>query len=184
MVDISSNNILQGIEDTSILCKIEEDEMKRPIARKVLPDRNIYYSRPLPVNEALPVLSDLGEAQLGKSHNGDIMPGIYRAPEVILGMDRDGKVDIWSVGMMVSCTYFRKLFLHYLGRADPWPRFGIWRRAIISFLRRGIASYMMNSTWQKWCHFWGLLLQNLLNEMRSASGTGMSKVCYSRLFTS
>jgi serine/threonine protein kinase len=104
-VDISSNNILQGIEDTSILCNIEEDEMKQPVARKVLPGRNIYHSRPLPVNEALPVLCDLGEARLGSAkHNGDIMPGIYRAPEVILGMDWDCKVDIWSVGMMVSCT--------------------------------------------------------------------------------
>lgn len=30
------------------------------------------------------------------------MPGIYRAPEVILGMEWDCKVDIWSIGLMVS----------------------------------------------------------------------------------
>ncbi len=30
------------------------------------------------------------------------MPGIYRAPEVILGMDWDSKVDIWAIGVMVS----------------------------------------------------------------------------------
>lgn len=29
------------------------------------------------------------------------MPGIYRAPEVILGMEWDFKVDIWSAGVMV-----------------------------------------------------------------------------------
>ncbi|GLB21956.1 hypothetical protein AtubIFM61612_002508 [Aspergillus tubingensis] len=29
------------------------------------------------------------------------MPGIYRAPEVILGMEWDYKVDIWSIGNMV-----------------------------------------------------------------------------------
>ncbi|OAX82535.1 hypothetical protein ACJ72_03120, partial [Emergomyces africanus] len=34
-------------------------------------------------------------------HRGDIMPGIYRAPEVILGMEWDCKVDLWSVGVMV-----------------------------------------------------------------------------------
>ncbi|KAE8349272.1 kinase-like domain-containing protein [Aspergillus coremiiformis] len=100
--DISSNNILQGIVDSTILSQIEEDEIQRPIARKVLDDRQIYYSRPMPVCASLPVLSDLGEARIGKhKHRGDIMPGIYRAPEVILGMDWDWKVDIWSIGTMV-----------------------------------------------------------------------------------
>ncbi|EED13427.1 conserved hypothetical protein [Talaromyces stipitatus ATCC 10500] len=68
-----------------------EDEMKHPIARKVLPDCNIYYSRPMLVNEALCVLFDLGEARLGiQNQNGDIMPG----------MDWDCEVDIWSGGIM------------------------------------------------------------------------------------
>ncbi|PLB49730.1 protein kinase, variant, partial [Aspergillus steynii IBT 23096] len=99
--DISSNNILQGIEDDTILSQIEEDEMNRPIARKILSDRAIYYSRPLPVCGGLPVLADLGEARVGaQKHRGDIMPGIYRAPEVILGMDWDCRVDIWSISTM------------------------------------------------------------------------------------
>jgi serine/threonine protein kinase len=101
--DLSSNNILFGIEDPSIFSQIEEDEMTRPIARKVLDDRHIYFSRPLPVSTGLPVISDLGEARVGSGrHTGDIMPGIYRAPEVILDMDWDSKVDIWSIGTMVS----------------------------------------------------------------------------------
>lgn len=84
---------------------MEEDEVNRPIARKVLADRTIYYSRPMPLCTGSPVLSDLGEARLGfKKHSGDIMPGIYRAPEVILEMDWDQKVDIWSVGNMVRYT--------------------------------------------------------------------------------
>ncbi|RAH52988.1 kinase-like protein [Aspergillus piperis CBS 112811] len=100
--DISPNNILQGVRDSSILSKMEEDELKRPIARKVLSDRSIYYSRPMPVCSGLPVVSDLGEARFGKEkHYGDIMPGIYRAPEVILEMEWDYKVDIWSIGNMV-----------------------------------------------------------------------------------
>ena len=58
----------------------------------------------MPVNAGLPVLSDLGEARIGShKHSGDIMPGIYRAPEVILDMDWDEKVDIWSIGVTVSC---------------------------------------------------------------------------------
>lgn len=57
----------------------------------------------MPVSAGLPVLSDLGEARDGShKHSGDIMPGIYRAPEVILNMDWDEKVDIWSIGVMVS----------------------------------------------------------------------------------
>ncbi|KAB8222409.1 kinase-like domain-containing protein [Aspergillus novoparasiticus] len=100
--DISSNNILQGNMNSKILSQVEEDELNRPSPRKALDDRYIYYSRPMPVCASLPVVSDLGEARIGKQkHRGDIMPGIYRAPEVILDMDWDCKVDIWSTGAMV-----------------------------------------------------------------------------------
>ncbi|KAL1875114.1 hypothetical protein Plec18167_005784 [Paecilomyces lecythidis] len=98
--DVSSNNILQGIQDTSILSQMEEDEMKRPVARKVLPDRHIYRSRQMPLSTGFPVLCDLDQARIGcEKQHGDIMPGIYRAPEVILGMEWNEKVDIWAVGM-------------------------------------------------------------------------------------
>ncbi|KAL2862685.1 uncharacterized protein BJX67DRAFT_292184 [Aspergillus lucknowensis] len=91
--DISPNNILQGMEDTYILSRMEQDELIRPISRKVLADRTIYHSRAMPLCTGSPVLSDLGEARLGVGkHRGDIMPGIYRAPEVILEMDWDQKV--------------------------------------------------------------------------------------------
>ena len=57
----------------------------------------------MPLSTGLPIICDLGEARVGtKMHRGDIMPGIYRAPEVILGMDWDNKVDIWATGIMVS----------------------------------------------------------------------------------
>ncbi|PYH50065.1 CMGC/CLK protein kinase [Aspergillus saccharolyticus JOP 1030-1] len=100
--DVSPNNILQKIDDSSMLSAMEEEEMTQPIARKVLADhRTIYRSRAMPACEGLPVLSDLGEARFGHAkYQGDIMPGIYRAPEVILGMEWDDKVDIWSVGVM------------------------------------------------------------------------------------
>ena len=95
--------MLQSIQDDSILSQIEQGEIERPIARKVLSDRTIYNSRPMPFSAGPPVLCDLGEARVGNTkHRGDIMPGIYRAPEVVLGMDWDSKVDIWAVGVMVS----------------------------------------------------------------------------------
>ncbi|KAJ5934532.1 hypothetical protein N7466_004079 [Penicillium verhagenii] len=101
--NISTNNILQGVGDTSVWRQIEEDEISRPVARKILDDREIYLSRPVPVSEGLPVLSDFGEARIvcGKAkQRGDVMPGIYRAPEVILDMEWNNKVDIWSIGVM------------------------------------------------------------------------------------
>lgn len=55
--DISANNILQGISDGAALSEIEEGEMNQPIARKVLCERTIYNSRPMPANAGLPVLN-------------------------------------------------------------------------------------------------------------------------------
>lgn len=101
--DISPNNLFQGIEDVSVLDQIEEDEIARPIARKILRDRQITLSRPLRSGVGLPKLSDFGEARICRTkQRGDIMPGIYRAPEVIIGIEWDNKVDVWSIGVMVS----------------------------------------------------------------------------------
>ncbi|KAH6721968.1 kinase-like domain-containing protein [Leptodontidium sp. MPI-SDFR-AT-0119] len=101
LLDISPNNVLQGIEDSFILYEMEQGELERPIARKVLSDRIIYNSRLMPFSAGQLVLCDLGGARAGtERHRGDIMPGMYRAPEVILGMDWDSKVDIWAIGIM------------------------------------------------------------------------------------
>jgi hypothetical protein len=49
-----------------------------------------------------PQFCGLGEARLGADRQqGDIMPDVYRAPEVVLDMTWDYKVDIWNVGMVV-----------------------------------------------------------------------------------
>lgn len=86
--NISPNNLFQGIEDVSVLNQIEEHEIARPIARKIAGDRQITLSRPLRSSAGLPRLSDFGEARICRTkQRGDIMPGIYRAPEVILGIE-------------------------------------------------------------------------------------------------
>lgn len=83
--------------------QLEKDEQARPVARKVLADRIIYMSRPVPRTNGQPILSDMGSARFGQqTFIGDIMPDVYRAPEVILGMEWSSKVDLWSVGVMVS----------------------------------------------------------------------------------
>lgn len=48
------------------------------------------------------MICDYGAAVIGEKHTGDVMPGVYRAPEIILGMEWDSKIDLWSVGVMVS----------------------------------------------------------------------------------
>ncbi|RDH36682.1 protein kinase-like protein [Aspergillus welwitschiae] len=73
-----------------------------PVPRKSHSDRTIYVSRPLPISFGTPVLCGLGEGRLGTDNQqGDIMPDIYRALEVILNMNWDKKVDIWNVGMVI-----------------------------------------------------------------------------------
>lgn len=85
------------------LSNLEERESKRPTARKALEDRTVYISSQFPTGDGLPLLSDFGEARFFEGeHNDDIMPDYYRAPEVIFKSHWDFKVDIWSVGMVVS----------------------------------------------------------------------------------
>lgn len=101
-LDLQPNNILLGIEDESILSKFEQAELEEPVPRKTLPDRTVHLSRLLPLFYGTPVLCDFGEARIGTNQRqDDIMPDVYRAPEVILNMKWDYKVDIWNVGMVV-----------------------------------------------------------------------------------
>ena len=57
----------------------------------------------MPMSSGDLVICDFGEARIGPhKQRGDIMPDTMRAPEIILGMDWDAKVDIWALGVMVS----------------------------------------------------------------------------------
>lgn len=103
--DIQEKNILLGIEDESILTKFENDELANPSPRKIDGDRVIYRSRnlDLPKTHGRPVLCDFGEARFGSSsYHEDIQPYLYRAPEVLLRMSWNSKVDIWNVGVVVA----------------------------------------------------------------------------------
>lgn len=78
--------------------------MNAPTARKILDDgRIIHTSQIIVPGNGLPLLSDLGECRFtDRDNSGAIMPNQYRAPEVILKMNWDLKVDIWNVAMLVS----------------------------------------------------------------------------------
>lgn len=93
------------------LKQFEEDELKGPAPRKVLNDRTIYMTRRMPVTPTVPIMTDFGDARLiSKAKPGEfIMPHHYRAPEVILSMEWNDKVDIWNVAVLVSDCLWAKI---------------------------------------------------------------------------
>ncbi|KAF2756508.1 protein kinase [Pseudovirgaria hyperparasitica] len=100
--DLQPSNLLMGIDDESFFAQYEQNELDDPSPRKSLDGRTIYLSRPLPLSFGPPVLCDFGEARFGEGvHRDDIMPDVYRAPEVILGMKWSYSVDIWNAAMVV-----------------------------------------------------------------------------------
>ncbi|KAL1848590.1 hypothetical protein Plec18170_007899 [Paecilomyces lecythidis] len=99
--DLQLKNLLLPGPETSYLSRFENAEVADPSPRKVLKDRTIYQSLGFIPRGGLPFLTDFGEARLDdKDHNDDIMPNVYRAPEVILRSSWGYKVDIWSVAMI------------------------------------------------------------------------------------
>ncbi|KAI0918236.1 hypothetical protein AcV7_007036 [Taiwanofungus camphoratus] len=105
--DIQEKNILLGLDDNSAeddLQVFETQGVESPGPRKIDGDRIIYTSRPLVphiYNYGRPVLCDLGEARFGEYNPMDnIQPYQYRAPEVILDIPWNEKVNIWNVGVL------------------------------------------------------------------------------------
>ncbi|CAG8265020.1 unnamed protein product [Penicillium nalgiovense] len=99
-----------GTSDSSIFTDWAKLGQEKPCSRKVVDGHTIYESQSFSLRDkaqskyGLPVLSDFGEARIGKVHRGLIQPDLYRAPEVILGMEWTSKVDIWNVGTLVSLS--------------------------------------------------------------------------------
>ena len=102
--------------DASVFDEMEQAELQHPSPRKVLSDRTIYCSHPMPITPGPLNICDFGAAKLGDDkHDGDVMPGVYRAPEIIMGLEWDSKIDIWSVGVMVRPPHPPPPF------STPWP---------------------------------------------------------------
>lgn len=114
----------------------------------MLNDRTIYRSLGFLPKGGLPVLADFGEARLGdQEHNEDIMPNVYRAPEVILRSSWNHKVDIWNIAMVVSETI---LVMTGLGKANMWKhRSGILLAPVpLSMAQTRMVYLMTGSIWQ------------------------------------
>ncbi|KAN0072476.1 Protein kinase-like domain containing protein [Elaphomyces granulatus] len=102
--DIKSDNILQEIEDVSILDSFAKAEMEHPSPRKFINSIPVYASRrfELPRKFGKAVLSDFGSAVRGdERRNHDAQPNVYRSPEVMLEAEWSYPIDIWNVGVMV-----------------------------------------------------------------------------------
>lgn len=133
-----------------MLANLEKQERINPSPRKVLEDRVIHLSYTMPTSYKDPVITDFGAAYLGEpdqKYRGDVMPGVYRAPEVLAGFEWDSKIDIWALGVMVashlplaSCAEFVWLLLIQV------PRSGISSKTAICFLHTEMVTSMMSFT--------------------------------------
>jgi serine/threonine-protein kinase SRPK3 len=109
LVDIKGDNILQEIEDESILEAFTKAEIEHPSPRKFVKDAPVYASRRFerPKTFGRAVLSDFGSAVCGDpKRNHDAQPNVYRSPEVMLKTEWSYPIDIWNVGVMVRPVYF------------------------------------------------------------------------------
>ncbi|KAJ5835250.1 hypothetical protein N7447_001276 [Penicillium robsamsonii] len=102
--DIKGDNILQELEEMSILDRFTDSEIEQPSARKAVGNMPVYASRrfEFPQNFGRAVLSDFGSAVRGnEKRNHDAQPTIYRSPEVMLKIEWSYPIDIWNVGTMI-----------------------------------------------------------------------------------
>jgi serine/threonine protein kinase len=93
-----------SITDTTTLHNVVEEEKQHPSAIKMDATRTIYTSTDieLPGEPEKPIICDFGDAEFGEgSFKGEVMPDLYRAPEIVLGIAWNEKIDIWSFGLMV-----------------------------------------------------------------------------------
>lgn len=104
-IDISPQNVLTEIKETWIFNKYLEDV---PSAQEI---KKLGHQSPVPTTFMKPPkdyknidirLADFGQARQESEQNTDqVQPKKLRAPEVILGLKWDSKIDIWSVACVV-----------------------------------------------------------------------------------
>ncbi|KAJ6155821.1 hypothetical protein N7470_006387 [Penicillium chermesinum] len=160
-IDIKSDNILQEIEDMSILENFCQAELENPSPRKIVNGLPIYASRrfDLPKVFGRAVLSDFGSAVQGdEKRNHDAQPNVYRSPEVMLKTDWSYPVDIWNVGAMVWDLFEgRHLFYGndpdgkgYSTRAHLAEVMGLLGPPPLDMLQRGKRSHEFFTSDGKW----------------------------------
>jgi serine/threonine-protein kinase SRPK3 len=104
VLDIKEENILMGLNDSSILEQLDTPQIAASSLYKSVNDYNLYRSVNfgIPTRFGRPMLCDFSLARDGQvEHRHDIQPDPYRAPEVILEMPWGYPVDIWNIVVMV-----------------------------------------------------------------------------------
>ncbi|KAI8211807.1 Serine/threonine-protein kinase SRPK [Colletotrichum sp. SAR 10_86] len=104
--DIQDGNIMLSVKDANVLDALVEDEWDLPSARKIIKDRVIYASTGLeiPDEPGDPVIADFGDARIDEGpfeFEEEVMPDVYRAPEIVLGVPWNEKIDIWALGLLI-----------------------------------------------------------------------------------
>lgn len=127
--DIKADNIIFGAADDTVFREFEMRELENPSPRKVIDEKRlIYTSRELniPKDYDPPVLCDFGSVVCREKTDTQsvVQPALYRAPEVILGVPWNYKIDIWNVGCMVRMTplLLLKWFTNILSRSGTYLR--------------------------------------------------------------
>ncbi|OAA63409.1 Protein kinase-like domain protein [Niveomyces insectorum RCEF 264] len=98
--DLHADNLLIGVTDQAVFDKIASLEAKTPSRRKYVDDTVIHSSLGVVASIGPLVLCDMGQARIGSRQEGIAMPAPFRAPEVILGMPWDSKIDMWNLGVL------------------------------------------------------------------------------------
>ena len=96
---------MQELNDTSVLQRLVQDEVKKSSPRRIIGDRLIYLFRLLdPPNQfGRALLCDFGSAVQGEEErNHNARPEIYKLPEVMLMANWSYPTEIWNLGVMVS----------------------------------------------------------------------------------
>ncbi|KAK4155789.1 Serine/threonine-protein kinase [Chaetomidium leptoderma] len=102
--DVQEDNIMFSVVEASEWRAVEDAEMVEPTPRKVYKDHAIHSTRMsyLPPPKSPMVLCDFGEARFGsEAYSEHAMPDLYRAPEILLRIQWNEKIDIWALGLVL-----------------------------------------------------------------------------------
>jgi serine/threonine protein kinase len=109
LADIKLDNLQEAPimdDELQVFTELVEAERNDPGPRNIVDEHLTIYSSRNPSfhpNVIIPIVCDLGSAVYGQNtYHQPIQPLPYRAPEVILGMGWNEKVDIWNLGIVVS----------------------------------------------------------------------------------
>jgi serine/threonine protein kinase len=108
--DLQEGNVMLSVKDPAMLDEAVAEEWSSPTPSKMRGDNEIYVSAAfdLPDKPGVPIISDFGDAQFGDPpFREEVMPDLYRPPEMVLGIPWDEKLDIWALGLMVRATLFQ-----------------------------------------------------------------------------